>query len=248
LARFIDRAAPGDLPALLNGLVPVLGRFRARAEALRSVATYPFVLAVASLVIGAIVLGGVSPAMVELGHLTHDSSAALVLPMTVPTSIALLCTGLLIGLGAILLLRRPLFPFQRGRQRQERALILGAAWAAARTGTDLPEALRSAAQLTVDSGLRHAAEETARGLQTGVPVGAIELMGTVGGGTFAAAAAQGAGVETLGALAEHEEAMAAAEWRGQVLKAELLALMLGGLAIASAGAMFVFSYSRGLIL
>ena len=151
-------------------------------------------------------------------------------------------------LGLVLTLRRPLFPFARIRLVQERALVLGAAAAAAQTGSDLRVALRAAAELTAAPSVRADACAVAASLERGAPTAGLVLFGELGSALFAAAAGQGAGVETLAALADFEEATVAGEWKGQLLKAEVLSLATGGLALCSAGALHFTIYSSAFVM
>jgi len=211
VSRFVEQARPRDLAALLDDLSPVLARFEGRSRELGSLSAYAIVLAFAALAAGAILVGGTIPALEELARAGRDAFAPVSVASALPLLAQAAFVALLLAFAAVLSIRTPLFPFRRSRLRQERALVLGAAAAAARQGCELPAALRACGRLTVDSTLAYDAEEAAISLERGAPSGGTVLFGTLGAALFSGAAEQGAGPETLEALADFEEAAASAD-------------------------------------
>jgi hypothetical protein len=69
------------------------------------------------------------------------------------------------------------------------------------------------------------------------------LLGETGTALFRAAAGDGAGADSLTALAELHESSAAAGLPALILRAELIGLLLGGVGILAAGAAFYGVYS-----
>lgn len=248
VAGFVERAATPELSLALDGLATALGRAERRARALAGMAWYAWLVAAAAALALGVVQFAVVPAMEELARGGKDALAPVDAGQAGAVSLAALCILALFALGFVLRNRRPLAPFAGARLQQERALVLGAAVAAVRGGADLSVALRAAAGLSADAGLRGATLALAASLEAGEAKGGKLLLGELGAGLFAGAAGQGVGAPTLFALAEYEEAAAEGEWSTVLMKAELWTMGLGGLAVVGAGAALMLIYSGGLLL
>ncbi|MHB8876937.1 MAG: hypothetical protein ACYC8T_24840 [Myxococcaceae bacterium] len=246
VVHFMERAAPPDVAGVLEVLSAALGRSEGRRAALASRALYPLVLAALSVLLGALVLFEVRPSMLFLAAAERGGPVALPLWPFVLTFVASL--GALVYLGVVLRLDRPVFPFKKVRRAHECATLLAAASCAARQQVALPAALRAAAFLVSSGAVKDSAEGLARSLDEGRPSfhGTL-LLGEVGASIFAEAATHGAGAESLEALAAYHEAAADAGLPAEVLKAELAGLLFAGLAVATATAAFMATYSAALV-
>ncbi|HEY3449353.1 MAG TPA: hypothetical protein VGK67_23565 [Myxococcales bacterium] len=247
VVEFVERAGAFDLEGLLDRVAPVLGRADARARELRGLAGYVWLLVGCVLGIGAILWGGVVPAMEAVVRAGKELASDVSLSYGPFAALYVFATLLLAGLALALSTRRAVFPFASGRRAVQRAAILGGAAAAARSGARLESAFLAGAALASDPALRRDAEAIATGLACGKSAGQGLLLGPLGAGFFFAAAEHGAGVETLEALADFEENAAASAWTTEVVKAQLLAVALGGFALGSAGVFHYALYSGGLI-
>jgi len=246
VVRFVQKARPPDMATALEVLSAALGRSDARRRALADRALYPLALAALSVVVAALVLFQVHPAMAFLASAERGVPVELpLLPFLIAFAVSL---GALAYLGAALWFDRPMFPFTRVRRAHECATLLAAAACVAAQKVDLPTSLRAAAELVSSGAVKDSAEGLARSLDEAQPSwhGTL-LLGEVGAALFAEAATQGAGAESLQALADYQEAVADAGLRTQVLKAELAGLLFAGLAIAAAGACFMVTYSQAMV-
>jgi len=244
IVRFVEQSAPPDLALALDGLARAWSRAEARRQGLRSLAVYPLLLAVVAPLVAFLVLWGVRPA----ASLVAGAEGAMPAPALPLPWLALgACAG---GVVALLLLagsllgRVPRIPFRRERLTHERALLLDAAQVAVKAGVELATALTAAAGLALTPELKRNVAELADSLRRGAPAGGDELLGDVGAALFRTTVAHGAGPSTLEALAALEEARAESGKPGLTMKAELIALALGGLAIGGAGLSLVQLYGR----
>ncbi len=248
VAGFVERAATPELSLALDGLATALGRAERRARALAGMAWYAWLVGAAAALALGVVQFAVVPAMEEVARAGKDALAPVNASHFGAVALAGSCILALFALGFVLRSRLPLAPFARARLQQERALVLGAAVAAVRGGSDLLVALRAAAGLSAHAGLREATLALAASLEAGEAKGGELLLGELGAALFAGAAGQGVGGPALVALAQGEEALAEGEWPTVLMKAELWAMGLGGLAVTGAGAALMLVYSGGLLL
>lgn len=248
VVRLVREASPGELPTVLRDLGAALELAQARRAALAGASIYPFLLAGVATLLGCFLLGVVDPALAFVG------TNALLVPQRVPTAPALLSLAvaapLLVLLGLSLRARTPRFPFARARAGHDRALLLAGAAALARQGCSLTVSLRAAAHLSSTVSLRQEAGALAGRLERGGDGAAAGeealLLGPLGTALFLSAAAGGAGPASLTALSELHEAAAAGEFPGLLVRAEVVALLLGGAAILASGAAFFHTYSTAL--
>ena len=239
LLRFVRTAAPGDLPAALRTVTAAVGRSTVRRRAFASAAFYPFVLALAATALSVVVTGGMRPAMYAVSALSDATPPLWPAPIAFVASIALLLL-----LGASMRSGRPLFPFVAARRGHERAVVLSIALAATKAGSTLPVGLRAASSFSTDPLVKRAALALAADLERGnATAGSRDLFGPVGAALFAAAVSQGGGAAVLTALAELNESVAEADLPLQLMRAQMLSLVLGGLAIGLSAVSFARIYT-----
>jgi hypothetical protein len=243
LSRYVARSQPRDLAALLDGVAPAIARFEERGAALRSRAWYAWALGAMSLAALGVLTGGLMPPLEALVRLLDPAYSPLTFAVVVPLGMSVAFIGSLFAVGAALGRRGARYPFGDARLRQERALVLAAAAAAANAGADLPRAFRAAGEITARAELRRDADALAGALERGKPEGGETLLGELGAALFAAAAPRGAGGETLAALAEFEDAAVANAWPLVLLEAQLIVLVLGALAVGAAGTALILTYA-----
>ncbi len=242
VAQLIEAAAPAELEPVLRELGVAVELANSRSQAVRNASRYPLLLAVVAVLLSWLIESMVLP---SLGLLRMNLDR-LYAPVSAASSmVALTVSAITLVLLAISLRsRRSLFPFARERRQQERALIVAGAATLARHGTPLALSLRAGAHLSISPQLSADCVAIAVELESGASNAAgTELLGETGAALFKAAASEGAGAESLTALAELHESAAAGELPGLLLRAELSAMLLGGLGILAGGAAFYSTYS-----
>ena len=248
LARAVAVAAPSDLPGALEEVATALGRFHARRRAMRGAGAYALLLAFVTSALGALILFQVAPVLTLVVQAERGPTTGLDVSRTPALAALVLAAACLVYLGLALFSRAPLFPFGEACRTQCRALVLAAASAFARHRVPLPVALRAGAELSPWGALRESALEVAAALERGGAGGqGVLLFGGLGAGLFGAAASEGEGTAALEAMADLQETVAQQQMPALLARAELLSLLLAGVALAVAAASFMLAYATSLV-
>ena len=237
LAASVTRSGVADAPAVLSRLMDTLSSIESGSRILRSAGLYPLVLA-GSVLLAGVVAGGVGvPALRAIPGQTAGVGVGLAVAVGV-------ATGLLVLLSMAVLARVRLPLLSAGWTTSEGYAVADCLAVLTGAGAPLPEALRASAAWARGPE-RAAAEAFARDLEAGrAPVAAGPLFDPFESGLLAAAAENGTVVDTASALAEHRRIRMDRTLPLAVLRIQVTALAVAGLALLAVASAFYWEYSR----
>jgi hypothetical protein len=243
IVRLLELARPPDPARALAELLPKLSRAEGRTRGLGAVGAYSLLTATFATLLCVHLVLIVHPILLQFpGQASMSALATHGAWGWVGTSILALAS--LLVLVAALKARTAPWPFVDARRRHSRALWLSGAAVLARQGVPLHIALRAAAALVPMRMEVHAVRSLASALQQGrsSSIAASDPVGQTLFTMIADASAAGAGTESLEALARWCESEVEARWPQVLVRAELLGLLLAGIAVAASGLLFFDQY------